>query len=97
MLSSTSLLCCVFSGDCAIVLWLIFFFKQKTAYEKRISDWSSNGCSSDRRGWRSPTPFVLSLSKHRPSYSALKERTALRQAQGERNDGSASCRACLSA
>src|SRR3546814_5399723 len=25
----------------------IFFFKQKTAYEKRISDWSSDVCSSD--------------------------------------------------
>src|SRR3546814_1212986 len=24
-----------------------FFFKQKTAYEMRISDWSSDGCSSD--------------------------------------------------
>src|SRR3546814_4041366 len=26
---------------------LIFFFKQKTAYELRISDWSSDVCSSD--------------------------------------------------
>src|SRR3546814_4178436 len=25
----------------------IFFFKQKTAYEVRISDWSSDVCSSD--------------------------------------------------
>src|SRR3546814_2388782 len=30
------------------MLWLIiFFFKQKTAYEMRISDWSSDVCSSD--------------------------------------------------
>src|SRR3546814_2853533 len=51
---------------------LFFFFKQKTAYELRISDWSSDVCSSDlsscptptrrrsRRGWRrsrrSPNP-----------------------------------------
>src|SRR3546814_6964099 len=28
-----------------------FFFKQKTAYEMRISDWSSDVCSSDL-GWR---------------------------------------------
>src|SRR3546814_4822574 len=29
-------------------LWLcLFFFKQKTAYEMRISDWSSDVCSSD--------------------------------------------------
>src|SRR3546814_5362079 len=28
---------------------LFFFFKQKTAYEMRISDWSSDVCSSDLR------------------------------------------------
>src|SRR3546814_1171207 len=28
-------------------LRLLFFFKQKTAYELRISDWSSDVCSSD--------------------------------------------------
>src|SRR3546814_7158786 len=32
------LVCCLF---------LFFFFKQKTAYEMRISDWSSDVCSSD--------------------------------------------------
>src|SRR3546814_8823267 len=29
------------------VLSFFFFFKQKTAYELRISDWSSDVCSSD--------------------------------------------------
>src|SRR3546814_4424871 len=29
--------------------FLCFFFKQKTAYEMRISDWSSDVCSSDLR------------------------------------------------
>src|SRR3546814_1225586 len=29
--------------------FLVFFFKQKTAYEMRISDWSSDVCSSDLR------------------------------------------------
>src|SRR3546814_3614542 len=29
------------------VALLFFFFKQKTAYEMRISDWSSDVCSSD--------------------------------------------------
>src|SRR3546814_12787991 len=28
-------------------LYFFFFFKQKTAYEMRISDWSSDVCSSD--------------------------------------------------
>src|SRR3546814_2574942 len=31
-------------------LSLFFFFKQKTAYEMRISDWSSDVCSSDLGG-----------------------------------------------
>src|SRR3546814_4420013 len=30
-----------------ILLVVFFFFKQKTAYEMRISDWSSDVCSSD--------------------------------------------------
>src|SRR3546814_5442145 len=29
------------------VIFIFFFFKQKTAYEMRISDWSSDVCSSD--------------------------------------------------
>src|SRR3546814_2355274 len=31
---------------------LFFFFKQKTAYEMRISDWSSDVCSSDLKSRR---------------------------------------------
>src|SRR3546814_7482543 len=30
-----------------VVCICVFFFKQKTAYELRISDWSSDVCSSD--------------------------------------------------
>src|SRR3546814_10126727 len=30
-----------------LFICIIFFFKQKTAYEMRISDWSSDVCSSD--------------------------------------------------
>src|SRR3546814_3278257 len=30
--------------------FVLFFFKQKTAYEMRISDWSSDVCSSDLPG-----------------------------------------------
>src|SRR3546814_18029609 len=30
-----------------MLLFVFFFFKQKTAYEMRISDWSSDVCSSD--------------------------------------------------
>src|SRR3546814_4861099 len=30
-----------------LLFYVFFFFKQKTAYEMRISDWSSDVCSSD--------------------------------------------------
>src|SRR3546814_2191431 len=30
-----------------LLCFFFFFFKQKTAYEMRISDWSSDVCSSD--------------------------------------------------
>src|SRR3546814_4069233 len=33
----------------SVVVCGFFFFKQKTAYEMRISDWSSDVCSSDLR------------------------------------------------
>src|SRR3546814_10098429 len=32
---------------CLSFVFCFFFFKQKTAYEMRISDWSSDVCSSD--------------------------------------------------
>src|SRR3546814_3234648 len=39
------LVCSVFAAE--HYLCVVFFFKQKTAYEMRISDWSSDVCSSD--------------------------------------------------
>src|SRR3546814_20369712 len=58
---------CFMSGFC------FFFFKQKTAYEMRISDWSSDVCSSDligagfdEREVRRPEPrFDVALEKAR--------------------------------
>src|SRR3546814_6260646 len=38
------------------MLVLFFFFKQKTAYEVRISDWSSDVCSSDLEVFRPVRP-----------------------------------------
>src|SRR3546814_19865098 len=44
----------MFDGFDGMLMYVLvfFFFKQKTAYEMRISDWSSDVCSSDlpRRG-----------------------------------------------
>src|SRR3546814_10378937 len=53
-----------------------FFFKQKTAYEMRISDWSSDVCSSDLVDGKEPRPSELSQLGAEPkrieiSYAAL--------------------------
>src|SRR3546814_235666 len=40
-------LCCFVCRFLRFVYVFVFFFKQKTAYEMRISDWSSDVCSSD--------------------------------------------------
>src|SRR3546814_9595029 len=42
---SSFYLCCVLT--LRLFSSFFFFFKQKTAYEMRISDWSSDVCSSD--------------------------------------------------
>src|SRR3546814_6395979 len=45
----------------SVVSFFFFFFKQKTAYEMRISDWSSDVCSSDLR---TRTTSASSASKY---------------------------------
>src|SRR3546814_7544030 len=51
-------------------LFFCFFFKQKTAYEMRISDWSSDVCSSDLP--RAPT----SKGSTRHTWSSLEPPTS---------------------
>src|SRR3546814_5819213 len=63
---------------CSIVVDVyFFFFKQKTAYEMRISDWSSDVCSSD-----------LNLSETAPAARpvAAKDAAALQDAILYRDD-----------
>src|SRR3546814_11163214 len=44
--------------------YFIFFFKQKTAYEMRISDWSSDVCSSDL-----PTGTLFEYATDTPGFT----------------------------
>src|SRR3546814_7383216 len=46
---------------CFLSIFMFFFFKQKTAYEMRISDWSSDVCSSDLEPRRT---LLLLSSRH---------------------------------
>src|SRR3546814_15264308 len=54
----------MFDGVCCVYF---FFFKQKTAYEMRISDWSSDVCSSDL--------FARPVTRKRPGESLDSNRT----------------------
>src|SRR3546814_5140335 len=53
-------------------MYVGFFFKQKTAYEMRISDWSSDVCSSDLL-------FAPLSESHRPDSDRLCPKAARRQ------------------
>src|SRR3546814_3979763 len=63
---------CVILSVCSV---FFFFFKQKTAYEMRISDWSSDVCSSDLdlltlvvdREPAGPYPVVVRAGEHETS------------------------------
>src|SRR3546814_20684481 len=61
------------------MLCFFFFFKQKTAYEMRISDWSSDVCSSDlnlremRRQWSHATALTPALVDARSRATAACE------------------------
>src|SRR5881628_4112768 len=65
-------------------VFIIFFFKQKTAYEMSVSDWSSDVCSSDLPAGRDAgyqilarlvdKPFVSSrwrTPQYRPAYRGV--------------------------
>src|SRR3546814_2517808 len=58
---------------CHIYLIRFFFFKQKTAYEMRISDWSSDVCSSDLQlkvPRRTPAIDCRAIGTGRPARSS---------------------------
>src|SRR3546814_7044286 len=59
------------------VLFFFFFFKQKTSYELRISDWSSDVCSSDLLGARG-------VSGDRSRTDPARERATARDADPDR-------------
>src|SRR3546814_6368195 len=83
---------------------IFFFFKQKTAYEMRISDWSSDVCSSDlqahaqagdakrrqMRGIRAEYLHVAGTRRRQPHDAA--QRSGFARAIAAQQIGRASCR-----
>src|SRR3546814_7955502 len=70
-------ICLYFGAYCVVdsnVCFVFFFFKQKTAYEMRISDWSSDVCSSDLlldQFQPSAAVFVDDLAEHHASVAEI--------------------------
>src|SRR3546814_17707801 len=61
-----------------IVMLFFFFFKQKTAYEMRISDWSSDVCSSDLAAAAVvPAPTLLPSAPHHDGHITTTERETM--------------------
>src|SRR3546814_6577686 len=88
-------------------LFFVFFFKQKTAYEMRISDWSSDVCSSDlaqhqrdqqvgkrqqQRGGEQPGLQVLLRALLIVAGGGTHRQAAERRQGGHEEIGRASCR-----
>src|SRR3546814_7238807 len=80
-----------------------FFFKQKTAYEMRISDWSSDVCSSDLRlsGARhysvtDQTAGKAAHCQHRPASDYRELQQAWRRRSEERRVGKECVSTCRS-
>src|SRR3546814_1212200 len=82
------------------VLIYFFFFKQKTAYEMRISDWSSDVCSSDlipdhgeRRAGRDPCgPHPCAAGRGRAHRGGRRRDRRGGRKRGGGEIGRASCR-----
>src|SRR3546814_11081935 len=65
-----------------VYISFIFFFKQKTAYEMRISDWSSDVCSSDLAGRSGRSLYA---DRRRPQWPGLHRVGRLRRSRNLRH------------
>src|SRR3546814_1649750 len=65
---------------------IFFFFKQKTAYEMRISDWSSDVCSSDLAGRRLRRPLLQPLDHRGRDVPLHVDRQLGSQVEDERDE-----------
>src|SRR3546814_1646654 len=73
---------CVVRSFVSCFFVLFFFFKQKTAYEMRISDWSSDVCSSDLLGNGAAAFGAKKIGQSRTVLSAFTSLSRLAKGSG---------------
>src|SRR3546814_3763872 len=71
-------------SDVLYIVICVFFFKQKTAYEMRISDWSSDVCSSDLRGELHYRPGAYRGWRHDPDIDERHRRVGRKPGRSRR-------------
>src|SRR3546814_5209934 len=71
------------------IYFMFFFFKQKTAYEMRISDWSSDVCSSDLQAGASDAEIAATMERVR---ALTEEKKILQDIFGDQSDPTAEMR-----
>src|SRR3546814_7307991 len=76
-----------------VMIVVFFFFKQKTAYEMRISDWSSDVCSSDLDD-RRPAGHIFAASRAAACDHHLRARMADGEAFARLTGGEKLARRC---
>src|SRR3546814_3366382 len=68
----------------SIICFFFFFFKQKTAYEMRISDWSSDVCSSDLRSRGGAFGFRIEVGRRSPLHCTADGKVLLARSEERR-------------
>src|SRR3546814_10633119 len=71
---------------------LVFFFKQKTAYEMRISDWSSDVCSSDLADHHAGIDLLAGADEEETALLQVPQRIGDRLALLGRDEGAGAAR-----
>src|SRR3546814_1447464 len=79
--------------SCCMTFFVFFLFKQKTAYEMRISDWSSDVCSSDLKDeFKMALKWTKENCKEGKDYNEADKQRSRKEKDGDWEIGRASCR-----
>src|SRR3546814_2766823 len=94
-------MCCLLCVCCnlSVISCFIFFFKQKTAYEMRISDWSSDVCSSDLGflcAFRRGAAEMRQIAPSRPRTASISRAPTIARRSEERRVGQECVSTCRS-
>src|SRR3546814_5527023 len=96
-MTSTLIVLVRMSYNVVLMYFFFFFFKQKTAYEMRISDWSSDVCSSDLLNLQPPGKGVKHTRQLRyPNHMVARQISNMGHADDRRSEERRVGKECVS-